>query len=1196
MNAACVITLFGGLQVQQGERRISRFRTYKTGALLAYLAFYPHIPHSREVLAELFWPDSKEGRLSLRVSAGSLRRQLEAHDGEAGGILVAERATLCLNPSAVCVDVAEFEETLRAAALAPPQERMEGLARAVELYRGPLLPGYYEDWILPERDRLAEAYVGALHQLCTLLETSEDRSAALSYAHRAVVAAPFEEKAHVALMRVYAQAGRPMDALRHYEKLECALAEEWGDSRAMPLADALAEDLRRQRGAVRSGGKFPDTPSAPVRASRTPLAPQTPLSTARPLPRPFTRLFGREEEISSLPRLCLPPSLSPSPDSTLRQRLMTITGQGGIGKTRLAIEVGARCSQTPGIQVRFVSLTNITDPNLMPDTIADALGIGRAALADPIEQIIQALSTSPSLLILDNMEHLLTENVTPADSGREGRAVVRHLRESVPDLTILITSRQSLEIEGETVFPLSALLFSPSPERHALISEASASAVLAAQDAVELGKASPSVQMFVDRAQAVLPDFRLNSRNAAAVAALCARLEGVPLFIELAAAWAQTYTPAQMLSHLPANRLLVSRRKDRPERQRSVHAVVDWSFQLLTPSLQRFFARLSIFMGGWTLSAAEEICEEPEAMSALGELHARSMLVAEEQGEAMRYRLPEALRQYAASRLTLEEQEQLAERHAAFALRLAEQGERELARADQKAWLERLVSEQDNLRAALAWSGSHETGVRLAGALCKFWEIRGEATEGRRWLSAALDGAGDTLTAAQAKAKAGLARLAMLQGDLTEARLAGEAGWRAFHALQEDRAAAAAGTLLSRAYHLLGEQEKGRMLLTECLALCRQVGGSEELAATLMEQGHRHGYYGEYDSAEACLSESRERLMQRGDIHGMAWVATEQAILKQYRQDFPAANGFYEQALALFQTLGDCVGASEAMHGIGYVARLSGDLPLAAATLERFLALQRQLVLKGGILKGVRNLGCVMRDQGDHAGAMTLLEEGLMLARASGELQMEAETLGSMAIAACYSGDYRKSRALHEKCLQFRRASGYRQDIAESLGHLALLDIAEGNWTQARALLTEGLMLCQAVGVPIGIAAQWSGLSLVALLEGDLEEAADACRESLLLLQTTSGSRETIDALEQRARLCHARGAAVQATCLLAASEALRRHFGFRKFPFLQSLDDRLAAALRNASNAEAFREAQTRGAAMTLAGAIDYALQVCDD
>ena len=1192
MNEVCTITLFNGLQVQRGDRRISRFRTYKTGALLAYLAFYPNVSHSREVLADLFWPDSEAGRLSLRVSAGSLRRQLEPPDTEDGSILVAARSSLSLNPSAVRVDVVEFEETLRTAALAASQDRMEWLARAVELYRGPLLPGYYEGWILPERDRLTEAYVGALHQLCTLLETAEDRSAALVYGHRAIVAAPFEEKAHIALMRVYTQAGRPEDALSHYEKLDRALLAEWGDSRAMPTVAALAENLRRLCGAARPSVNHSATPV--TRSTEPPPSPGTTPSVVRPLPRPFTRLFGREEEIACLQQLCLPCSLSPYPFPTLPRRLITITGQGGMGKTRLAIEVAERCSEAPGLQVRFVPLADLTDPRLLPDTIAEALGIGRAALADPMEQIVQALSKNPHLLIFDNMEHLLAENLAPAVSSRESRTVVRYLMEAVTDLTILVTSRQRLEIEGEITFPLSSLSAPHSGVRHESIAGASGSASWSAQDVADLLRGSPRVQMFVDRAQAVRPDFQLTPRNAVAVAALCARLEGVPLFIELAAAWAQTYTPAQMLSHLSTNRLLISRRTDRPLRQTSGHAVVDWSFQLLKPPLQRFFARLSIFMGGWTLAAAEEICEEPEAMSALGELHARSMIVADEQGDAMRYRLPEALRQYAASQLSEVERERLAERHAAHSLRLAEQAERGLKGMDQKAWLERLASEQDNLRAALAWSRSCETGVRLAGALCKFWEIRGEATEGRRRLTAAIDGVEEPFTAPQAGALAGLARLAILQGDLVEARTAAEASWRSFCALHEGRGAAAAGTVLSQAYHLLGDRDRAQALLAECLALCRQSGEKEDLAAALMEQGHRHGYYGEYDAAEACLLESRDLRMHSGDIHGMAWVAIEQAIIYQYRQDFPAANDSYEQALALFDRLGDCVGASYAMHGIGYVARLSGDLRLAAATLETFLSVQRQLVLKRGILLGLRNLGCVLRDQGEDKRALALFEEALLMARDCGERQTEAETLGSMAIVASYSGDYRKARALHEQCLQYRRESGYRQDIAESLGHLALLDLVEGDVRQARARWTESLTLLRAIGVPLGIASQLSGLSLAALQQEEIEEAANACRESLLLLKTTSASRETVDALEQTARVCHAWGAAAQAACLLSAAESLRNQFGFRRFPFYQSLCDRLAAALQKEMEAEALRKAQAGGAEMTLACAVDYALEVC--
>jgi predicted ATPase/DNA-binding SARP family transcriptional activator len=1193
MNEACSITLFGGLQVQQGDRRIARFRTYKTGALLAYLAFYTDVPHSREVLAELFWPESEAGRISLRVAAGSLRHQLEPPGTASGAVLVATRTSLSLNPSAVRIDVPEFEAALRSAALVAPPERMERLVCAVELYRGPLLPGYYEEWILPERERLAEMYVGALHQLCALLETAEDLNAALDYGHRAVIAAPFREDAHVTLMRLYLLAERPTDALRHYDALERALVTEWGDSGAMPAANALAAEIRRRpRG--KAPGNVPATRPAVKARKNVPLpSPTDTQAVTGRLPRPYTRLFGREEEIACLQRLCLPFPSALSPPSVLPTRLITITGPGGMGKTRLAIEVARRCSEALSTRVWFVSLADLVDPRLMPDAIAMALGVSRAALADPTEQIFQALSAHRSLLILDNIEHLLAENLVPSVASTEGRTVVQGLLDSVLGLTILVTSRQSLEIEGETPFPLSSLPV-PTP---GILYEAASDPIRASMPDVpgltETVVRLSSVQMFVDRAQSVRPDFQLTPRNAAAIATLCSRLEGVPLFIELAAAWAQTYTPAQMLSHLDSDRLLVSRRKDRPGRHISVCAVVDWSFQLLNPLLRRFFARLSVFAGGWTLEAAAEICEEAEALSALGELHARSMIVAEEQGEAMRYRLPEALRRYAADQLHEEEHGRLAERHAAVYLRIAEQAEHGLSEEEQKAWLERMAPEQDNLRAALAWGRSRDVGLRLAGALCTFWEIRGEVVEGRRWLAAALGSAVDAPAVAHARALAGAARFAVLQGDFTEARAVGDASWREFRALQEDRAAASVGTLLSRVYHLLGETDVANALLADCLALGRRDGASRELAAALTEQGRRHGFYGDYDLADACLLESRDLTTRLGDMRGVAQVAFEQAIIQQYRQDFPASNDFYEQALALCNRLGDRVGSSEALYGIGYVAWLRGDLSLAAATLEAFLVLQRQMVLKVGILTGLRILGCVVRDQGDYKRAMGLFEEALTMARACGERQMVAETLGSMGIVAHYGGNYRKARVWHEQCLQFRRESGYRQDIAESLGHLALLALAEGDAMCARTLLGEGLALFREIGVPIGIATLLSWLSLPALLQGKIEEAAGACLESLMLLKTASGPRETIDALEQAARVAHARGADVQAACLLSASEALRRHFGFRRYPFSQTLCDRLAAALQSEMEPEALSAARNHGAKMTLSDAVDYALEM---
>lgn len=1181
------ISLFGGLQVEQAGRRITHFRTYKTGALLAYLAFYPNRPHAREVLAEMFWPESDAGRLSLRVAVGSLRRQLEPAGTDPGSVLAAERACLSLNSAAVRIDVSEFEAALRFADTAIlPQDRIERLMRAVELYRGPLLPGYYEDWILPERERLGEAYLGALHQLCTLLEAGEDLNAALAYGHRAVIAASFQEEAHLTLMRLYRRAGRPAEALRHYTQLEQALTVEWSSDGGLSAARRLAAEIRREL-------EREDFAESGRDGSPTMLLPET--TNAGRLPRSLTRLFGREAEIASLQKLCSPaPDAQSSASDAPSTRLITITGPGGMGKTRVATEVAHACAADPQARVWFVPLADIVDPSLLPDAVAAAIGVRRAALADPMEQICQALAGRPALLILDNMEHLLAENLDDAGTCTEGRAIVQRLLAALPGLILLITSRQSLEIEGEAVFPLASL---PTPDAERTSMPFAKEDLLfsaAHRDAPEALAQVPSVRMFVDRARSVRPDFQLTARNAEAIAALCTRLEGVPLFIELAAAWAQTYTPAQMLSDLDPDRLLTSRRKDRPARHRSGYAVVDWSFQLLPSSLGRFFVRLSVFAGGWTLDAAAEICEEPEVMSALGELHARSMIMAEERGGTMRYRLPEALRQYAASRLQADEKNRLMARHAAYFLEFAERAEQGLIGVEQKTQLERLVLEQDNLRAALAWSRSSETGVRLAGALCLFWEIGGGATEGRRRLNAALADVADPPTFAQARALAGQARLAALQGDLAEARACGELSRRAFCRLRKEAHAAAVGTLLSRTYHTLGESEKAATLLSDCLAICRRIGGVE-LADALLEQGRRHGYYGEYAAADACLLESRELFLQLEDRHGVARVATEQAIIQQYRQDFPKANDFYEQAFVLFERLGDPIRSSEALHGIGYVARLSGDLNRAGATLEKFLALQRQMVLKKGIVLGLRNLGCVVRDKGDYRRAMLLFEEALMMARAAGERQSEAETLGSMAIVALYSGDNRQARFLHEKCLAFRHQNGFRQDVAESLGHLGFLDLLEGDLIRARARWTESLNLYRAVGVPVGAASQLSCLSMAAQAQGEIDEAFAFCRESLNLHRTARGSRETAVALEQMAHLLHIRGAPAPAACLLAASETLRVSLGFRRYPLLQSRYEERMAALRQEMEPERLSSAQAAGTGMTIERAVAYALEMSE-
>ncbi len=303
MKSSCYIELFGGLRLDRADRQIVRFRTYKTAALLAYLAFYQDKPHSREVLSALFWPNGEDSRLSLRVALGSLRRQLEPPGAPNSSVLIAARACVHLNSAAVRTDVGEFEAALKTAAASAPSERVQRLLCAIDLYRGELLPGYYEDWIGPERERLADAYRGALHQFCSLLEAASDVNTALEYAHRAVIAERFQEEGYVTLMRLYRKAGRFADALRQYEHLKQVLKDELGAS-PTPTTRRLAEEIGLEGGQPLS--ELRTTPRQRETPTARPHTADPPALTARPrLPLNFNRFFGRELETARLKQLLL---------------------------------------------------------------------------------------------------------------------------------------------------------------------------------------------------------------------------------------------------------------------------------------------------------------------------------------------------------------------------------------------------------------------------------------------------------------------------------------------------------------------------------------------------------------------------------------------------------------------------------------------------------------------------------------------------------------------------------------------------------------------------------------------------------------------------------------------------------------------------------------------------------------------------
>jgi DNA-binding SARP family transcriptional activator len=377
---------------------VTRFRFRKVGALLAYLAFYAHRSHPRDLLIEILWPGEEwePARNKLRIALSSLRRQLEPPGVPAGSVLLADRLSVQMNPAAITTDVAQFEAALQAASQASSTtERVQCLIAAAELYRGPLVPGYFEAWVMPEQQRLAGLFFQAVDELVRLLEQDGALIQALDYAGRAVAVDPLREEAQRELIRLLAAAGQPTAAQEQYLRFERLLQQEWGETPSAAtrrVLEAAAESRPARRQAPAAGlSESGEAPKRPI-ASRVP-----------DLPFQSTRFFGRERELTALRELLL----------AERSRLVTLTGPGGSGKTRLAIEAAGQVIDDFDGSVWFVSLADRADPSLIVESIRDALRLPRSPQAIAMEQVVEALMTDqPSLLVLDNFEHLVSEGTS----------------------------------------------------------------------------------------------------------------------------------------------------------------------------------------------------------------------------------------------------------------------------------------------------------------------------------------------------------------------------------------------------------------------------------------------------------------------------------------------------------------------------------------------------------------------------------------------------------------------------------------------------------------------------------------------------------------------------------------------------------------------------------------------------------------
>ena len=672
------------------------------------------------------------------------------------------------------------------------------------------------------------------------------------------------------------------------------------------------------------------------------------------LPRQLTSFVGRERELAEIRNL------------VAANALVTLTGPGGSGKTRLALQAGAEFVGRFEDGVWLAELATLTDPHLMPEAVAAALGVrNQTVVPSLVDTLIQYLRPKSILILMDNCEHL-----------REAAAdLVASLLRACPQVRFMATSQAALAVEGEATYQVPPLSM-PDPKHLPSVDEL---------------MRFEAVRLFVDRAVLSQPRFTLTPRNAAAVAQITSRLDGIPLAIELAAARVKAIPVEEIAARLDDRfRLLISGTRTIPPQHQTLQATLDWSHDLLTPTEQMLLRRLSAFAGGFTLDAVEAVCgvdesQKGEILDVLTSLVDRSLVQFEE--DQARYRLLETIRLYARDKLVAAGEEALIRgRHRDWYLRLAEKAERHLIGPEQKEWLDQLEREHENMQAALEWCrldpDGAEPGVRLAGALWRFWSIRGYWSEGRAWLEGALSKAGTLESLARVKALNGAAYLAFFQSD---ARRAEE-------------------------------------LLNESLVLARRIGDKSGAAFCLSLLGLEACRISNYKQAQQRAEESLTLSRELGSLEGIAGSLAVLGLVAREAREPAKAAAYMTESLAYFRQIGDQVGAGLVLTNLGLVLREAGDNERARAVFEEGLAVFSELKDTFGIAFSLSNLGILAWGERDYARAETLFKESLELRRDIGDKRGIAISLIGLAVAALGQGHLQRAATIFGTAEALREA------------------------------------------------------------------------------------------------------------------------------------------------------------------------------
>ncbi len=727
------------------------------------------------------------------------------------------------------------------------------------------------------------------------------------------------------------------------------------------------------------------------------------------LPVPITAFIGRDKELAAVRQLLLQRGV----------RLVTVTGPGGIGKSRLAIEVAREMAEHFTCGVYFVPLSAVTDPGLITLAITQTLGVRETGGQQPFEALKEYLRnfiSAPLLLLIDNFEHIMA-----------AAPMLAELLTLAPSLSLLVTSRAALHISKEHEFPLEPLGL---PDSRTLPS-------------LEVLSQYSAISLFVQRAAAAKPNFALNEENAAAVAEICARLDGLPLAIELAAARVKLLSPASMCTRLASRlQLLTGGARDLPARQQTLRQTIDWSYDLLNEPEQKLFRRLSVFQGGCTLEAVESVCDTKkdlglDVLDGMASMVDKSLVRQIEQGDGEpRFVMLETVREYGLEKLAASGEEPLTRRaQAAYCLVLAEEGAAQDTGGKQTEWLDRFDIEHDNFRAALdclTQTGNVEWGLRLGVALFRFWEMREYLAEGRERLG----------------------KLLKLEGGTTPTNL-------------RLRALFAAGVLAAEQ----GDYVVSDALFEENLELARRLEDKRSIAVSLNAMAVTTRDRGNLAASRALFEKSLELWRDLHDAQAVARGLSNLANVVKSQEDYAHARTLNEECLSIFRNLDDRTGIAWALNQHGDVARDQGDSVAARSLYEQSLVCFRELNDRWGVAGTLADLGSLAKEQRDYHVADSLFRESLKIFQELEHKRGVARLLECFAGSAAAQSEPERALRLAGAAAAFRQSLGVpltpteqgklerslepaRQALTTAAGRTAWLD----GWVMPIEKALEGLL------------------------------------------------------------------------------------------------------------------------------------------